>query len=86
MQTTTYSKRTATSSQSCEINYNCEIVIIKNHRTAQSTLRQAVQASRPNVISPLTNDSSTAATTEATSQANYPQIITSILSGQTTNS
>ena len=50
-----------------------------------TTLNQAVQAARPNVISPLTNDSSTAATTVTTPQANYPQIITSILSGQTTN-
>ena len=38
------------------------------------------------MISPLTNDSPTAETTEATSQANYPQIITSILSGQTSSS
>ena len=61
-------------------------MIAKNHRTTQSTLHQAVQAARPNVISPLTNNSSTIAKTVATPQENYPQIITSILSGQTANS
>ena len=42
--------------------------------------RQAVQAARPNVISPLTNGNSSATTTAATQQDSY---LTSILSGQT---